>query len=124
VSYLVFGLFLLVVGLFAAPGVAAGLIRGPDLLAQLIVTPLIAGWSVWVAITISTRASDVRVAQQLAILASLPPVAVTTLVALGIIPPTLVTAAVAAGLLAALNVVGVRIVALAFDPERLVDGLG
>jgi hypothetical protein len=71
------------------PGVAPALIRGPDILAQLIFTPLIAAWSIWIAITISARSSDIRAAQQLSILASLPSVIVTTLVAFDVIHATL-----------------------------------
>lgn len=41
VAYLVFGLFLACVELFAAPSVASSLIRVPDLLAQLLFTPLL-----------------------------------------------------------------------------------
>src|SRR5262249_4441568 len=37
----------------------------PRVLAQILFTPLLALWSIWVGIAISTRASDVRVAQQL-----------------------------------------------------------
>ena len=57
---------------------SSAIIRGEDVLVQLIFTPLIAGWSVWLGIAISTRVSDVRVAQQLSVLASLPTVALTT----------------------------------------------
>jgi ABC-type transport system involved in multi-copper enzyme maturation permease subunit len=85
VAYVVYGLFLACVELLALPTVASALIRVPDLLAQLFFTPLLAGWSIWIAILISTRANDVRVAQQLASLASLPTVALTTLVALNVI---------------------------------------
>jgi hypothetical protein len=80
VAYLVYGLYLACVELFAAPAVASALIRLPDLLVQVCFTPLLAGWSIWVAILISTRSNDVRVAQQFAVLASLPSIAVTTLV--------------------------------------------
>ncbi|HEX5400947.1 MAG TPA: hypothetical protein VFX16_01450 [Pseudonocardiaceae bacterium] len=60
VAYAVFGLFLAFVALFAAPGVASAIIRVPDLLAQLLYTPPLAGWSIWVAMVISARAGDVR----------------------------------------------------------------
>jgi ABC-type transport system involved in cytochrome c biogenesis ATPase subunit len=72
VSYAVYAFFLASAELFAQPGVAPALIRGPDILAQLIFTPLIAGWSIWTAIAISARSSDIRAAQQLSILACLP----------------------------------------------------
>ena len=54
IAYAVYAVFLACVGLFAAPAVASTLIRGPDLLAQLLFTPLLAGWSIWVGIGIST----------------------------------------------------------------------
>jgi ABC-2 type transport system permease protein len=122
VAYAVFAFFLALVELFAHPGVASALIQGPDLLAQLLFTPLLATWSIWVGIGISARSSDVRVAQQLGVLASLPPVFVAVLIALNVIPPTL---GLALGLGAALllgDVLGWRITAAAFDRERLVTG--
>jgi len=122
VSYLVFGVFLALVGLFAQSGVAAALIRGPDIAAQVIFTPLLASWSIWVGMAISTRAGDIRVAQQMSILASLPAIALTTLIALGTIPATL---GLAVGLGAALlvaNRIGWRLVSALFDRERLIVG--
>ena len=77
IAYAVYALFLACVGLFAPPAVASALLRGPDLLAQLLFTPLLAGWSIWVGIAISARSSDFRVAQQLGTLASLPPAVVS-----------------------------------------------
>ena len=88
IAYAVYALFLASVELFAEPSVASAIIRSSDLLAQLCFTPLLAGWSIWVAILISTRSSDVRVAQQFAALASLPSIALTTLIALNVIPAT------------------------------------
>jgi ABC-type transport system involved in multi-copper enzyme maturation permease subunit len=120
VSYLVFGVFLALVALFAQSGVASALIRGPDILAQVIFTPLLASWSIWVGMAISTRAGDIRVAQQMSILASLPTIALTTLIALGTIPATL---GLALGLGAALlvaNRLGWRMVSALFDRERLI----
>ncbi len=122
VAYLVYGLFLGTVELFAAPLVASALIRPPDLLAQLVFTPLLAGWSIWIAMIISTRANDVRVAQQLATLASLPSVALTTLIALNLISASLSTAGVAAIALLVLNAIGLRFVSAIFDRERLIAG--
>jgi ABC-type transport system involved in multi-copper enzyme maturation permease subunit len=122
VAYAVYALFLACVALLAHPGVASALIRPADLLAQLIFTPLLAAWSIWIAILISTRSSDVRVAQQLAALASLPSVAVTTLVSLNIITASLGTAAVAAAALLVLDWLGWRAASAMFDRERLITG--
>jgi ABC-type transport system involved in multi-copper enzyme maturation permease subunit len=122
VSYLVYGLYLACVELLAAPAVASALIRLPDLLAQLAFTPLLAGWSIWVAILISTRSNDIRVAQQFATLASLPSIAVTTLVALNVIKVSLAVALAAAIVLLLLNRIGWRLASAMFDRERLIIG--
>jgi ABC-type transport system involved in multi-copper enzyme maturation permease subunit len=122
VSYAVYGVFLACVALFADPGVAPALIRGSDILAQLLFTPLIAGWSIWIAIAISTRASDIRVAQQLATLASLPSIAVTTLIAFNVIHATLRLAVLLAVALLLANRLGWRVVSAAFNRERLITG--
>jgi ABC-type transport system involved in multi-copper enzyme maturation permease subunit len=122
ISYRVFVLFLACVELFAQPGVVPALVQGPDLLAQLVFTPLLAGWSIWLGIAISTRASEIRVAQQLGLLANLPSVAVTTLLALNVIHPTLALAIGGAVLLLALNRLGWRVTSAMFDRERLITG--
>ena len=120
VAYTIFGLYVAVVELFAHPAVASALIRGSDLLAQLIFTPLLATWSIWVGIAISARASDPRTAQQLAILASLPTVAVTSLIAFQVIPPTFHVALLFGVVLAVLVRLGWRFATALFDRERLI----
>lgn len=122
VAYAVYGLFLASVELLAQPGVAAAFVRPPDLLAQLGFTPLLAGWTTWLATLISTRVGDVRVAQQLSVLAGFPSIAATTLIAFHVIPVSAVTALVAAAALVLLNLLGWRFAAAAFDRERLVTG--
>jgi ABC-type transport system involved in multi-copper enzyme maturation permease subunit len=122
IAYAVYAVFLACVALFARPAVASALLRGPDLLAQLLFTPLLAGWSIWIGIAISTRASDFRVAQQLGILAGLPTAVVAALIAFNVIHATL---GLAIGLAAALllgNRLGWRIMSAAFDRERLITG--
>ena len=122
VAYAVYVIFLVLVALFARPNVTGALIQGPDLLAQVLFTPLLAGWSIWVGIAISTRTSDVRVAQQIGMLASLPPVFFAVAFALNLIPPTLGLAIVAAVLLLVLDTLGWRITSRLFDRERLITG--
>lgn len=120
VSYAVFALFIAVVEIFAAPGVAGALIQAPDVAVQVVFTPLLSGWSIWLGMAISARTSDLRTAGQVAVLVSLPTVAVTTLVAFNVIPADLrVALGFGVGLLV-LNRVGWRVAALVFDRERLV----
>jgi ABC-type transport system involved in multi-copper enzyme maturation permease subunit len=121
-SYLIFAIFLAIVGIFAHPGVSSALIRGSDVIVQVIFTPLIATWSIWIAMAISTRATDIRVAQQLSVLASLPTIAVTTLIAFNVVHPSLRLGVGVGMALLVLNRVAWRLVSALFDRERLIVG--
>jgi ABC-type transport system involved in multi-copper enzyme maturation permease subunit len=118
-AYAVFALFALVVMVLAQPNVASAVFQGGDLLVQVVFTPLLATWTIWVAMAISTRASDVRVAQQVGIVASLPPVLVIVLIAVGVITPTAQLGVALGLLLLVLDVLGWRVSAQLFDRERL-----
>lgn len=122
-SYAVYGLFLAVVGLFAKPAIASGVFsQGPVLLALALLTPLLAGWAVVVGMAVSVRASEVRVAQQLGMIASFPPLVVVVLLGVGAIRPTFTVAVVFAAGLLVIDVRALRIVSAMFDRERLVTG--
>jgi ABC-2 type transport system permease protein len=122
IAYLMFGVFLACVKLFAQPAIATAVFSGQHVLVQLIFTPLLASWSIWVGLTISARASDVRVAQQLGMLANLPPLAVAGLLSFGVIHESVALALGLGAALLAIDAVGWRIVAALFDRERLVTG--
>ena len=93
-------------------------------LSQALFAPLLATFAVWVGMAVSARASDVRVAQQLSTLASLPPLAVTSLVSYQVIPLTVGVAVAIGAALAAVDVVAWRAVSALFDTERLITGYG
>jgi ABC-type transport system involved in multi-copper enzyme maturation permease subunit len=122
IAYAVFAIFLAFVALFAHPAVASAILQGPDILAQILFTPLLAAFSVWVGVAISTRSRDVRVAQQLSLLGSLPVGVATSLIAFDAIHATLGLAIGLAVLLLLANALGWRIVAAMFDRERLLTG--
>jgi ABC-type transport system involved in multi-copper enzyme maturation permease subunit len=122
ISYVVFAGVVVAIELFAQPGIADSLILGPDVLAQVVFTPLVAGWSIWVGIAISTRVSEARTAQQLGTFASVPSAIIAALVAYGVIAATLQLAVGAAALLIVLNVAGWRVTSALFDRERLISG--
>ena len=122
VAYIVYAVFLASVSLLAQPDVAGTVLRRPDIVAQVLLTPFLAAWSIWVGIAISTRTSDVRVAQQLSLLCDLPVVLLTSLIAFGVID---LTPRLAIGLIALLvlaDIAGWRFVSRLFDRERLVTG--
>jgi ABC-2 type transport system permease protein len=123
VSAVVFGLFFAVVWLFAKPAASSGVFhQGPILLALVLFTPLLAGWAIVVGMAVSVRAGDVRVAQQLGTLASLPPVALVALMATGVIHRTFPIAVLFAVALLFVDLSALRIVSRMFDRERLVTG--
>lgn len=94
----------------------------PQMLAQILFTPLLAAWSIWLGIGISTRASDVRVAQQLATLAGLPLLGFTSLISFQLITPSVPLAVALALALLAADGIAFRVVSRLFDRERLVTG--
>jgi ABC-type transport system involved in multi-copper enzyme maturation permease subunit len=122
VSYAVYAVFIGFVLIFAPTGIAPALLRSSDIAAQVVLTPLLAALSTWIAIAISTRLSDTRVAQQLSLLANLPLVLVTSLIAFEVIPVSAVPLGPAAALLLVCDVVGWRLVVPLFDRERLITG--
>ena len=73
IAYVLFAVVQICARLFASnAAVVSALGQGPHILAEILFAPLLAGWSIWVGIGISARASDVRVAQQLGTLSSIP----------------------------------------------------
>jgi ABC-2 type transport system permease protein len=122
VSYLMFGVFVAITQFAAASPVATAVLHAPQLPAALVFIPLLAGWAIWVGLAISARATDTRVAQQLATLASLPPVAIAALMSFDVISPTLAVVAALAGGLLVIDVLACFAVAQAFDRERLITG--
>jgi ABC-2 type transport system permease protein len=122
IAYTVYGIFLALVELFTDPAVASALLQWPQLLAQVVLTPLIAAWSIWLGMTISAKSNDIRVAQQLSLLAALPTVVLTSLLALNAIHLTIGLGAALIAVLLLLDGLGWRIVSLAFNRERLITG--
>lgn len=121
-AYALYLIVMLSVRFGAAPVVSSVLWHPSTILAQVLFTPLLALWSIWVGIGISTRASDVRVAQQLATLGSLPLLGFTSLVSFQIITPSVALAVGCALGLLAIDLLAWRVVSRLFDRERLVTG--
>ncbi|MDA8043636.1 MAG: hypothetical protein M0Z30_00100, partial [Actinomycetota bacterium] len=91
-------------------------------LAIVLLTPLMAGWAVIVGMAVSVRASEIRVAQQLGMVASFPPLVAVILLALGVFHPSVRVALLFAGVLLLIDARAVLLVSRMFDRERLVTG--
>jgi ABC-2 type transport system permease protein len=122
IAYALFGIFLAATALFAHAAISSAIFAGSHVLVQLLFTPLLAGWSIWVGIAISARSSDVRVAQQLSVFASLPPLAIIALIQFKVITPSTGLALALAAALLIIDGLGWRAVAAIFDRERLITG--
>ena len=122
IAYAVFGIFLAIAALFAHPVIVSAIFMGSHVLVQFLFTPLLAGWAIWVGIAVSTRSTDVRVAQQLSVLGSLPPLVIVALMSLNVISESTALAIGLAAALLAFDLLAWRVVAAMFDRERLVIG--
>ncbi len=122
VAYIVYAVFLVAVELFAQPDVAAAIVQGQDVVVQLVYTPLLAAAAAWIGLAISTRSSDIRVAQQLSILGNLPLVIGAVLLAFDIVHVTTALLVVIGVVIVAFDLQAWRIVAPMFDRERLITG--
>jgi ABC-type Na+ efflux pump permease subunit len=122
-AYLVYALFLICVALFAHHDISSAVFHdGPTLLALFLFAPLVAGWAVVVGLGVSVRASEVRVAQQLGMLASFPMIGVIVLLITGVIHPTFSSAIEFGVGLFLVDLLALRLVSRMFDRERLVTG--
>jgi ABC-2 type transport system permease protein len=122
IAYVIYLVVLISVRIGAAHVVSNVVFHPPQLLAQILFTPLLALWSIWIGIGISTRASDVRVAQQLATVASLPLLGFTSLISFQLIKPSVPIAIGLALALVAADLAAWRVVSRLFNRERLVTG--
>jgi ABC-type Na+ efflux pump permease subunit len=122
VAYAVYFAYALTIRFGAAHVVSAAVWHTPQVVAQLIFTPLIATWAIWVGIAMSVRARDVRVAQQLATLASLPAIGITALISFRVVTPSVGLAIALAIVLLVIDIRAWRFVSKLFDRERLITG--
>jgi ABC-type Na+ efflux pump permease subunit len=124
IAYVLFAVIEVSARLFARnAAVAPALWQGAHVLAEILFAPLLAGWSIWVGIGISARSSDVRVAQQLGTLASLPPLGVVALMSFNVFAPSVTLAVMFAVVLLVADVLLWRVVSAMFDRERLITGV-
>jgi ABC-type Na+ efflux pump permease subunit len=124
IAYCLFAVYALAVRAFAIPAVVHHVWQPSQFMAVVLFAPMLSAFSIWVGLAISVRSNDVRVAQQLAVLAMLPMVALIALFTFGVIAPSVSVAAMGAGILVAFDVLAWRIVSAMFDRERMLTRYG
>jgi ABC-2 type transport system permease protein len=98
--------------------------NGTQLLAEAVLAPTLAGYSIILGLLISARSTDIRVAQQLSALASLPLLVVVAITSFGLAGkgPGFYIAASAVVLI--IDAVGLVLATRAFSRERLLSRYG
>lgn len=96
--------------------------QGELIVVMVVLTPLLAAWSICIGMAASVRANEVRVAQQLGMLGGLPAIALILLISLGTIQPDLTFGIKFGVILLFVDVAALRIVSRLFNRERLVTG--
>jgi ABC-2 type transport system permease protein len=122
ITYAMFGVFLAIVKLWTKPALASAVLHAPQLWSGVAFAPLLCAWSIWIGLAISSKVSDTRVAQQLTLLGSLPPLVLVALFSLQVIDATATIAIVLAFALLVIDMIAWIFVAQLFDRERLVTG--
>jgi ABC-2 type transport system permease protein len=119
-----FGIFVVLVRLFADPHVVDLVWQPNQFVAQLVIDPLLALSAITVGMIISVRSSDVRVAQQLSGLAMLPIFGIASLAAFRVIAPSVPLFLSAAVVLGLGEMAAWRLLTRLFDRERLLTRFG
>jgi ABC-type transport system involved in multi-copper enzyme maturation permease subunit len=124
ISWVLFAVYVGLAQLFAPAIVVERIWTADQAVAMAILTPALAAFAILVGILISLRSTDFRVAQQLAVLASLPVIGLVALVTFRVIRPNAWLYAAAAGLVALLAVACWRLATRLFNRERLLTRFG
>lgn len=118
ISWVLFGVFILVAWLFAAPVVVQAMWQ-TELPLAVLLAPVLAGLSIVLSLAISVRSTDIRVAEQLSAWAWLPIALVLAAIAYGFLAPSKALFLIGLVVLLAVDVIGWRLSAALFDRERL-----
>ena len=122
VTNVLYAAFVIAVRLWAAHAAFVDIWQVPAILVEVLFAPLLAAWSVCVGMAVSVRSTDVRVAQQLSTLASLPPLGLAMLLTFRVITPTVFSAiAIGFGFVVLDSLAGWG-AARTLDRERLIVG--
>jgi ABC-2 type transport system permease protein len=124
IAYLFFAAYAITVKAAAAPEVVDLVWQPSQVVAIVLFAPLLATFSIWVGLAISVRSNDVRVAQQLSALATLPMLGLIALFTFRVISPTVTVAVIGAAILVVIDAAAWRLVSAMFDRERLITRYG
>ncbi len=123
-AWLLFGIFVIVVRIGATQAIVERVWRPEQFAAEGLLSPVLAGFAIWVGMAISVRSTDIRVAQQLSGLVTIPFVGAAALVSYGVITPSVGTYVVMTFVMGGIDAAGWRATTRMFDRERLLTRYG
>ncbi len=124
ISWLLYAVYVGLAQLFAPAVVVSQIWTLDQVVAMAVLTPALAAFAILVGILISLRSTDFRVAQQLAVLASLPVIGLVALVTFRVIRPSAALYAAAAGAVGLMAAGCWRLATGLFNRERLLTRFG
>jgi ABC-type transport system involved in multi-copper enzyme maturation permease subunit len=124
ISWLLFGVYVGLAQIFAPAVVVSQIWTAEQGVAMALLAPALAGFAILVGIVVSLRSSDFRVAQQVAVLASVPVIAFVALITFRILDPSVGLYVAAATIVFVLDAACWRLALRLFNRERLLTVAG
>jgi ABC-type transport system involved in multi-copper enzyme maturation permease subunit len=123
-TWVLFGVFAALLAGLARPAIREGVLTAQTLVAVGALAPVLGILAIELSMIVSSRSSDIRVAQQLSALSVLPAVVVTSLFTYGVFRASVGRYLLIAGVFGMVDALGWRIVTGVFDRDRVLTRYG
>jgi ABC-2 type transport system permease protein len=123
-SWLLYAVYLGFAAVTANHVVLRAMATGTQVFAEVVLAPTLAGYSIILGLLISARSTDIRVAQQLSALATIPVLTVVAVSSFTLSGRGAGFYIAASAVVLAIDAVGLRLAIRAFDRERLLSRYG
>jgi ABC-2 type transport system permease protein len=123
-TWALFGVFAAILAAFARPAIFEATVSAETFAAIGLLAPVLGVLAIELSLMVSSRSSDIRVAQQLSALSVLPAVVVTSMFAYGVIDPSPARYALVAVAIASVDAALWQVVTRVFDRERVLTRYG
>lgn len=123
-SWLLYAVFVVAAKAFAPAIVFQQMAGGAQIVAEIVLAPALAGFATITSLLISARSNDIRVAQQLSVLTSIPMLLAVSVFSFQVVGLGVLGYVGAAAAILAIDLAGLRLASAAFGRERLLSRIG
>jgi len=123
-SWLLYAGYVAAAKAFAPAVVVQAMTGGSQIVAEIVLAPALAGFATIASLLISARANDIRVAQQLSALTSIPMLLAVSVFSFQVVGLGVLGYVGAAAAILAIDLAGLRLASAAFGRERLLSRIG